>query len=173
MKDTRQFTAHIVTMASTSINGSVSIPGNKVSPDMLKGMHKVYDLNDDPHSKESFESLNVSLRKKPIPDFLNNAGYFGSPEWWHAIETGFLPVRFIDGVIQFVGLRKDEFDEEWEELDIVSNGMVTTTSPWGKKEMYIVGRRIVLESLEIHFPKEHILLPSTWQAWLRIWVAIK
>jgi hypothetical protein len=82
-------------------------------------------------------------------------------------------VRFIDGVIKFAGLRKDEFEEEWEELDIISNGKVVTTSLWGNKEMYKAGKRIVLESLEITFPKEHTLLPSFWQAWLRIWVAVK
>jgi hypothetical protein len=160
-------------MTSTSFDGLLSIPGIILSPDMLKGLHKVFDLNYDPHSKELFESINVWLRKRPIPDFLNKAGYFGSPEWWHAIETGFLPVRVIDGVIQFAGLRKDEFDEEWEELDIFSNGEVITTSLWGNKDMYKVGKRIVLESLEITFPEEHTLLPSLWQAWLRIWVAVK
>jgi hypothetical protein len=170
MKDTCHFTGMV---ASTSADGFLSIPGNIVSPDMLKGMHKVFDLNDDPLTKELFEEVNVWLRKKPIPDFLNKAGYFGSPEWWHAIETGFLPVRFIDGVIKFAGLRKDEFEEEWEELDIISNGKVVTTSLWGNKEMYKAGKRIVLESLEITFPKEHTLLPSFWQAWLRIWVAVK
>ena len=137
----------------------------------VDGMNKVYDLRNDATAPNMFENLNESLRQKPIPEFLNNVGFFGSSKWWLAIENGTLPTTMLAGKIAFVGIRLDEFQEEYEALEIAVGGQLIDVGPWGGLEVYADASNVILQSLQVDFPETHILLPSIWHAWLEIWVS--
>ncbi len=113
-------------------------------------MSVIYDLKNE--NDRWAESVNADL-SKDCPEYINKYGRVGSEKWWENYDSGNIPSSNEYGEVNYIGSRKDYFNEEWGTVEINTGSKIIEYDNLGywKSEEIIVGAEVSIESFEIKF----------------------
>jgi hypothetical protein len=78
-------------------------------------MSVIFDLkNEEP---DWAKEVNTALDKYS-PEYIEEYGRVGSQEWWSNYEGGIISKETILGTAKFIGVKIDDFDEEYDSIEI-------------------------------------------------------
>ena len=130
----------------------------------------VYDLAAD---TEHVRDVQEASLHRPGYGFPPKPVLFGSPEWWREIETGRIPTRLVEGVIEDVYWASMA---DWPEFRLhSSDGAETTWTRMGDVRRYVKGLHAKASYVELERKKDAdkdvvSMLGPTSQVVLHMWV---
>ena len=96
------------------------------------------------------DSVNEAL-KADWPEYIESNGLVGSHQWWQNYHAKAVPHEKKAGVVTFIGERVDEFDEQYESVEIDLDGMLVEYDRCGywEHDGIATGTKLVVEAFEI------------------------
>ncbi|GLS27223.1 hypothetical protein [Marinibactrum halimedae] len=111
-------------------------------------MSLIFDLKE---SEPSWSAAVNEALEADWPEYIESNGTVGSHQWWQKYESGTVPHKENSGVVTFVGERVDQFNEQYESVEIDINGTLVEFDRigyWANEEIS-VGAKVVVETFEI------------------------
>jgi hypothetical protein len=113
-------------------------------------MSLIFDLRKETLSWAN--SINEALSES-WPDYFKEFGEVGSEDWWKNYDDGRIPITKSEGMVSFIGKRTDQFNEEWDTVELSDNGKLIECDQvdYWKSDEITLGKKVYVESFEISF----------------------
>ncbi|WP_444895969.1 hypothetical protein [Microbulbifer sp. SSSA005] len=111
-------------------------------------MPVIFDLKE---SKSPWASSVNEVLEADWPEYIESNGVVGSRQWWQSYEAGTIPHKKKSSVVTFVGERIDQFNEQYDAVEIDLDGSLIEYDRCGywDSEAVAVGTRLAIETFEI------------------------